>query len=568
VSRWPAGRRGQALSAVAVVAGLAAAYGAGALSHPATLGSSASGGQPSRVAVSSATRACAAPGTAGATAASVATAAAPDTTSTTSVSRGITAAASSGGSSVVISRLSAAGSSAPGAVLHTLTKPDVLSWSSVATAPKPGTNVQAAGPNAPATKTTTKNGKTKGAATKSGKTQGANAPAVSSTAEAAGGVGAAAAAATAPGRGGIVVQATGAMAQGLAVEQSGPGGLITGQCPAPGTDFWFVGPGATTTSQIDLYLMNTDSTPADVQVDALTDSGPPLGSTDSGIVVPPHGMVEQAVGQLLKSSRVVALHVTTSFGRVAASVRESKNAGADGVWLPAAQTPAKDLVIPGLPGTAGARQLYIAVPGTQNAQIKVTAVTAKGSYQPTGGSGIDLAGDSAVSVDLPSLGGVAGAIKVSSSVPVTAAILVPGGAKGAPGAISATSTPIAEQGIVAASPAGSSGSADLVISAPGRAATVSIVAATSKIAFTGQTPQVVHIAAGHSVVKRIKPPHGGKTADFSVVITPQAGSGPVYVGRVISAGGAVRTILPVTSALTWVQLPATRDSLSVAGVQG
>jgi hypothetical protein len=547
VSRWPAGRRGQALSAVAVVAGLAAAYGAGTLSHPATLGSTVHVGQAAHMMVSSATRACAAPGSAGATAASVATAAVPPTTSTTSVSNASNDAASSASASVVISRLSEAGSAAPGTVLHTLTKPDVLSWSVIATARKQTT-------------------KAPGAKGKGTKGQGANAPAPGSIAGSTST--GSAVAATAPGRGGIVVQATGAMAQGLAVEQSGPGGLITGQCPAPGTDFWFVGPGATSASQIDLYLMNTDSTPADVQINALTDSGPPLGSADSGIVVPPHGMVVQSVGQLLKSSRVIALHVTTSAGRVAASVRETKSSTDDGVWLPPAQEPAKQLVIPGLPGSAGTRELYIAVPGAGNAQIKVTAVTAKGSYQPTGGSGIDLAGDSSVSVELPSLSGVAGAIKVSASVPVTAAVLVPGGAAGAPGAISATTAPVTEQGIVAASPAGSSGSADLVISAPGKAATVSIVAATTKISFAGQTAQIVHIAAGHSVVRRIRPPHGGKAADFSVVVTPQAGSGPVYVGRVISSGGVVRNILPVISALTWVPLPATQDSLSVVGARG
>ena len=558
MSRWTAGRRGQALSAVAVVAGLAAVYGVSSVSHPATLGSSMHAAQPSRVAVNSATRACAAPGSAGATAASVATAAAPNTASTTSISNGTSDAATSG-SSIVISRLSSAGSTGSGTVLHTLTKPDVLNWSAIATAPqgsvtKPRTT-KVQGP------------KTHGTNAASSKNASSKNPSSSSSSSSSSGT-SAAAAATAPGRGGIVVQATGAMAQGLAVEQSGPGGLITGQCPAPGTDFWFVGPGDTSASQIDLYLMNTDSTPADVQVDALTDSGPPLGSADSGIVVPPHGIVVQSVSTLLKASRVIALNVTTSAGRVAASVRESKSSGHDGVWLPQAQPPAKSLIIPGLPGSAGARELYIAVPGAGNAQIKVTAVTAKGSYQPTGGSGIDLAGDSSVSVDLPSLGDVAGAVKVSASVPVTAAILVPGGAAGAPGAISAASAPITEQGIAAASPAGSSGSAELVISAPGKAATVSITAATSKISFAGQTPQIVHIAAGHSVVQRIKPPRGGKTADFSVVVTPQAGSGPVYVGRVISSGGVVQTILPVGSALTSVPLPATQDSLSVLGGQG
>jgi hypothetical protein len=521
VSRLPGGTRGRLISAAAVVVGLAAVYGAGVVTHPTTVGSTTALAQPTRAAVSSAIRACPSPGSAGTTSSSVATAA-------------LASAGAAGNGSAVITRLSAAGSAAAGAAVHTVTKPDVLDWSKIAAVKKSS-----------AKRTN---------ATKQSKALPA-------------GNGSNAAVDTVPALGGVIVQAAGAMARGLEVEQTGPGGLVTGRCPAPGTDFWFVGPGPDSAAQIHLYLMNTDSQPANVAVSAVTDSGPLLGSAgaDTGIVVPAHGMVIQSLGKFLHSSRVIALHVSTSVGRVAAAVRETKSAADQGGWLPAAQAPAKSLVIPGVPASAGTREVYIAVPGAGNAQIKVTAVTAKGSYQPTGGNGIDLAGDSAVAVEFPSLTGVAAAIRISSSVPVTAAVKVPGGASGAPGAISAATAPISEQGIVAASPAGSAGSAHLVISAPRGAATVRIVAATSKIAFSGQVATLVHVAAGHTVVARIKPPRGGKTADFSVVVTPVAGSGPVYVARVITSGGAIRTILPVDSALSWVPLPATQDSLAAAG---
>jgi hypothetical protein len=349
------------------------------------------------------------------------------------------------------------------------------------------------------------------------------------------------------------------MAQGLEAEQTGPGGLVTGQCPAPGTDFWFAGPGTDVAGQVELYLMNTDSDPADVEVDALTDSGPLVGSTDTGIVVPPHGLVTQSLGQLLHNSRVIGLHVSTSVGRIVAAVRESKSATEAGGWLTPLQPPSRRLVIPGLPKSLGPRELFIIVPGSNAAQLKVTAVTAKGSYQPTGGSGIDLAGDSVVTVKLPSLSGVAAALKITASVPVAAAIEVPGGATGAPGAFSGSAIPVREQGIAAANPAGTAGSADLVISAPSKPASVRISTATSKVAFDGG--RVVHVAAGHTVVTRVKPPVGGKTATFAVAVTPLAGSGPVYVGRFIAAGGVIRSILPVTSALTWVPLTPARDSL-------
>jgi hypothetical protein len=49
-----------------------------------------------------------------------------------------------------------------------------------------------------------------------------------------------------------------------------------------------------------------------------------------------------------------------------------------------------------------------------------------------------------------------------------------------------------------------------------------------------------------------------------VVITPLAGSGPLYAGRVVSQNGSALSILPVTSALSWVPLPAVRNSVTTA----
>ena len=504
----PGGLRGRLISVGIVVVGLAAAYGAGVVVHPATVGSVPKITQASRADVTSATKACPSPGTVGVTSAGVAVASVPGT-------------ARQG--SATITRLSGAGSPTVGASVATLSTPNVLSLTRVKTAPAPKTRAVPGDPN--------------------------SGPVI-----------------TIQGRGGVMVQASGAMAQGLEVEQTSPSGLVTAQCQGPGTDFWFIGPSATSASLIEMYLMNTDSEPADVQVQALTDNGPLLGSSDTGIVVPPHAIIGQSLGKLLKSSRVVALHVSTSLGRVVAAVREvGKGRGSgEGAWMPVTQAPSRDQIIPGLPAARGTRTLYVAVPGTAGAQIKVTAVTSRGSYQPTGGSGVPLAGDSAATVALPSLSGVASALRIQSNVPVVAAVLVPGGTAGAPGALSAAAAPISEQAIAAGNPSLASGSAELVISAPRGPATVRIVTATSKISFSGQQGTVVHVAAGHTVVARVKPP-GRKPESFAVVVTPEAGSGPVYVGRVISSrSGIVRTIMPLTSALTWVPLPVAEQALAAA----
>jgi hypothetical protein len=373
---------------------------------------------------------------------------------------------------------------------------------------------------------------------------------------------------TVPGQGGVQVTATGALAQGLEVEQAGLDGLVTAQCGAPGTSFWFVGPGQKSAGGIELYLTNIGSEPADAQVQAVTDIStgtPVLGNADNGITVPPDGMVVQSLNGLLQGSNVVALNVTTTVGQVVAAVRESQSLGDDGIWLPPVEAPADHLTIPGLPAV-GTPQLYISVPGTASADVKLTAITAKGSYQPTGGTGIDLLGGSATIIPLPSLSGVAGAVSITASAPVVADILVPGGPAGSAGAVAVSSGPIMEQGVLAANPAGSAGATWLALSAPGKAASVRITTATPTTPASRHASQVVHIGAKSSAVFPVGPPAGTGANDFTVVVTPLPGSGPVYGGRAINVGGSWLSILPVQSSPVWIPVPGVSES--VAGVVG
>ncbi len=494
------------LVAVLVVVAVAAIFGLASTGHPSAVAAGARSQAPARAGVSSALRACPAPGSTGATAS------------------GLTlAAASSGAGRVAVSRLSPLGSTSALAPLRVLSQPGRLSLVNVGAAP----------------------------AVSRGQTQQASAAATNSVP-------------TSPERGGVMIQATGAMARGLEADQASSGGLGAAECLGPGTDFWFVGPGQRSAANISLYLMNTDGQAADASVQILTDSGPILGTTDAGIAVPPHGLVVQSLGKLTGGSRVVALNVTTSVGRVVPAVRETTQSSEPGAWLPPALPPATSQLLPGLPGTPGSRNLYVAVPGATNASIKVTAVTARGSYQPTGGSGIDLPGGSAIEVSLPSMGGIPAAIQISSNVPVTASMGVSGGPNGAPGAFTAASAPVQEQGVVAGNPANSGGSTQLVLSAPQAAAQVRVTELTS----AGQAsaaPRTVPIAGGHTVTVTVPAPRtGGKSSAFAVIITPLSGSGPVYAGRVVSQNDSVISLLPVSSALTWVPLPAVRSSVTTA----
>jgi Family of unknown function (DUF5719) len=489
--------------AIIVLGGL---YGLAGLGHTVAFAEGARLHPPARAPVSAAISACPSPGSAGVTSGGIAVATAP---------------AAAGAGQAVVSSLVPAGSAAPSAPRGTLTHPGQLDVSAIRPAPAVPKKLQS-----PAGQT------------------GGSVPATAA-------------------RGGVAISAAGSMAQGLEVEQTGAGGLVTARCGGPGTDFWFVGPGESSAAGIQLYLMNADSQPASAGVEALTDSGPTLAGADSGITIPPHSMVVQSLVKLLHGSRVVALHVSASSGRLVAAVRETKDPRKPGAWLPVTAAPSRHLVLAGLPGSAGTRELYVAVPGSNNAQVKLTAVTAKGSYPPAGGSGIQLAGGSAATVALPSLGGTPAAIEISASVPVTAAMLVPGGAAGAPGAFAVGSGPVQEQGVVADNPAQGKGSASLVLSAPLGAGSVRIAVAAQKSVLAPQSGKVVQVAAGRTVVVRLQAPRGAaKASAFMVVITPQPGSGPVYAGRVLTVGSALQSILPVLSSPTWIPLPGVSDSLT------
>ncbi len=349
----------------------------------------------------------------------------------------------------------------------------------------------------------------------------------------------------------LTVAASGAMAQGLDAEQTfypqnGTAGVLSGvQCAQPGTDFWFVGPGQVAIGNVAIYLVNPDSEPAAADVEIFTDTGPFQGNSDTGIAVPPHGSVVQSIGKLIKGSQVLALHVRTSVGRVAAAVQ-----GAGAWWRPASP-PATQVVIPGLPGASTGRRLFLIDPsGGNDAQVRVKAITPAGSYEPAGAGGIDVPSGSAVALDLPSLNGIPAALVLKSTVPITAALLV------GKNAFTAATGPISQQGVVADNMTAGY-SVSLVLSAPGRAAQVRI--ATAGAGGPVGTGRLVALQAGRTMQVLLAVPRSAR-GGFAVVVSPAAGSGPVYAARVVAVRAGVQLITPVVSSPAWVQLPAISGS--------
>ncbi|HEX5290024.1 MAG TPA: DUF5719 family protein, partial [Streptosporangiaceae bacterium] len=208
----------------------------------------------------------------------------------------------------------------------------------------------------------------------------------------------------------------GAMAQGLEAELTQDSGLASVRCAEPGSDLWFIGPGQQNGgSQVQVDLMNVDSTAASVDVSVINDGGQIQAGGDNGITVPPHQTVTESLSSVARGSSVLAIEVHTSIGRVAAAV-SAESRGVTG-WLPGTAAPSTRLVIPGVPPSGSTAGLFLADPGPSTAKVRVTAITPQGHISPFGSQSVDLPGQSASFVALSPLGGTTAALQISSNVP-------------------------------------------------------------------------------------------------------------------------------------------------------
>jgi hypothetical protein len=366
---------------------------------------------------------------------------------------------------------------------------------------------------------------------------------------------------TAPGGGGAAVAATGQMAEGFEAEQADASGTGLVSCTHPGSDMWFVGTGqAAGASQISLYLMNTGTVPASTDVSILTDTGEQSGLS-SAITVAPKQFVSENITPYVQGSQAVALHVQTNSGQVAAAVWEGGSGG--GAWLPQANAPATSLVIPGLTVASSAAKLFVVVPGSADAQLKVVAYTPAGAANQFPGTPVDASAGATTPVALNSLGASAAGIKLTSNVPIVAGALVSGAGIGS---FTTAVPPITEQGVVAGNPASSGVTVGLLLTAPGSAAraSISVISADGSVT-TPAGHQTVTVSAGHTLAVTVPRPAAGGRQPFAIVIRPQPGSGPLYAVRVVTSGtgglaAPLSSLLPVTSAMTSITLPVAQNS--------
>ena len=177
--------------------------------------------------------------------------------------------------------------------------------------------------------------------------------------------------------------ATGGLATGLVASQAWlddgttARGLNVSSCAAPVQDGWFFGGGNEAGRVARVTLVNPGATPSTVNVTVIGASGVDRGTTVTGVVLAPGERHEVTLGNFGSSLSAAAVHVTATGAGVVTALTDAwmtgeTPVGEDTVSDPV--TPAKSLVISGVSATTAAPTVRLAVPGGDQAIVRVQAV--------------------------------------------------------------------------------------------------------------------------------------------------------------------------------------------------
>lgn len=180
-------------------------------------------------------------------------------------------------------------------------------------------------------------------------------------------------------------------------------GLAALTCPAPSAESWFVGGATVVGSRTELMLVNSEPTQALVDVEVWTRTGAADPRPGRGIPVPARSRVVVPMERLAPDRDLLAVHVATTTGRVAAAlvtVRADGRTPLGTDWVPQTAPPAREAVVPGLPQGPGRRTALLTNPGEREALVELELTTDDGQYVPDGLDAVAVPAFSSVAVDL------------------------------------------------------------------------------------------------------------------------------------------------------------------------
>lgn len=333
--------------------------------------------------------------------------------------------------------------------------------------------------------------------------------------------------------------AAGMGAVSLTRSSSGPDrGLSAAACESAATQRWFSGVLLNADAQADLVLANADTVDAAVDITIFGPEGRINAPGSRGIVVEAHSARSVPLGVLAELPGAASVLVESSAGRVAATLRQrlwqgTTPLGSD--WIPPTAAPATELVMPGIVGGAGVRELVLTNPGDRTASVEVELLGGTGRAALPGTENLELAAGATRSVELsPGLAGQVAGLRVTSEQPIVAAVRQTSSADPATQDPAWTAAlPAIDSGGVWPVPAGARAAVTLLLSNPSETDAEVTVTLGNELGGAGETSTQV-VPAGSTVA----------------VPVPKAKTPWV---RVAAAGSAVRGALQVTERLGGVE---------------
>jgi hypothetical protein len=358
------------------------------------------------------------------------------------------------------------------------------------------------------------------------------------------------------------------LAPGLAAELvtdpgSGAGNALSATpCAAPAVTQWFVGAATTTGRREKLVLANPETSPAAVDLRFWDETGPVNVPNSTDVAVPAGGVVTLPLDTMAPGHQRLAIEVSTTRGAVAAALHDLDAVGAvvnGDDWMVPVTNPDRDLVIPGLPDRTSVRKLYLVAPGESAAIVRVRLLTADNAFAPAGADTVVVPAGKVGEYDLSAAGGgQAAAVVVSADRPVLASVRAVRTEHGGQDfAWAAPVSPLSGAATVPDGRSGPAGATGLLLAAPGAGGVVRVQL------YAGS-------GAPRSTLVRIPPDRAvsvdqasGGTGHFTLVVTPEPGSGPVYGERVLRTGGSGLAITPLRSSRVSVVVPAVVPDVTV-----
>lgn len=230
----------------------------------------------------------------------------------------------------------------------------------------------------------------------------------------------------------LVIAGEGGLAPGLVAAQyelglDGPRrGLATMNCPSPSPTWWFVGGGSTTGRTTQMYLVNPETSEAEVDITLAGTEGPISAPSLRGLVIPAQSRTTVRLSRVAPAQASVAWNVQVRTGRIAVAVQDIDAEGfvPRGVdWIPPSADPSTRVYVPGILGGDGRRRLVVYAPGDLDAQVTLRVLTPDGAYIPTDLPEIEVPAGSVIATDLtPALQGSPGTLELVSDVPIMATV--------------------------------------------------------------------------------------------------------------------------------------------------